>query len=61
MATVTITKALTNYFNTGAGKVESKAWIAELKALTPDEKVELATLITEETGDKLSLPAPKAD
>lgn len=54
MATVTITKALTNYFNTGTAKLKAADWLAELKKLTAEEKLELATLVCEETGDKLS-------
>jgi hypothetical protein len=61
MAAITITKALTGYFNQGAGKRTSAVWLKELKALTPEEKTELATLVCEETGDTLSAgPAPSA-
>lgn len=62
MATVTITKALTNYFNQGTAKLPAKEWLAELKKFSPEEKIELAELVCEETGDKLSYPpTPKTD
>lgn len=53
-ATVTITKALTNYFNVDGAKLKASDWLAELKKLTPAEKLELATLVVAETGDTLS-------
>jgi hypothetical protein len=54
MATVTVVKALTNYFNTGDAKWTAKEWLTEMKALTPDEKRKLAELVCAETGDTLS-------
>ena len=35
-------KALTDYFNEGDGKRPLKEWAEEVKALSPDEKAELA-------------------
>lgn len=37
-----VTGLLSNYFNTGAGKRTATEFLAELKALTPAEKNELA-------------------
>jgi hypothetical protein len=42
METITALKALIDYFNEGAGKRPMKDWAAEVKALTPAEKQELA-------------------
>ena len=42
MATVTVLKALTSYFNDGEGKRSMTQWAAEIKALSADEKLELA-------------------
>lgn len=53
MAAVTVTKALTAFFNVGDGKRDSKTWMAELKEFTVEEKRELALLICAETGDTL--------
>jgi len=53
MAQVTVIKALTNFFNVGEGKRDSKTWLGELKALTADEKKALADLVVAETGDVL--------
>lgn len=53
MALVTVTKALTAFFNTGDGKVTSAEWMKELKSLTPETKRELAELVVAETGDEL--------
>jgi hypothetical protein len=56
MAAVTITKALTGYFNVDAGKRPSRDWLGELKALTIAEKQELAAMVVAETGDTLTGP-----
>lgn len=53
MAKVTAIKALTNYFNVDAGKRPSREWLQEVKALTPEEKRELAELVCVATGDEL--------
>lgn len=42
MEEVTTVKALTNYFNEGEGKRPLPQWRDEIKALSPDEKRELA-------------------
>lgn len=60
MATVTVTKALTNFFNQGEAKLPAQQWLAQLKQLTPAEKIELAELIVEETKDTLSYPPQPA-
>lgn len=54
MATVTPIKALTNYFNVGDGKKQAKDWLAEVKELSPAEKLELAQGVCAITGDTLS-------
>lgn len=51
---VTVTKCLTGYFNTGDGKRESKDWLAELRALSADEKRALAEGVCAITGDELA-------
>lgn len=53
MAQVTVTKALTGYFNEGDGKRPAKDWLQELKALTPEEKQALAQDVCALTGDEL--------
>lgn len=53
MAQTTVTKALTGYFNAGAGKRLAKVWLEELKALTTEEKAELAEGVCAITGDTL--------
>lgn len=53
MATVTETKAITQYFNVDEGKRPVSEFLKELKALSPDEKHELALGVVEITGDKL--------
>lgn len=50
----TITKALTGYFNQGDGKRPAQEWLKELKALSADEKRELAQGVCDITGDELS-------
>jgi hypothetical protein len=55
MASVTTTKALTNFFNTGEAKVNAKDWLAQLKQLSTAEKVELAQEIAALDGVTLSL------
>lgn len=42
MAEKTTTAWLTGYFNEGAGKRPLSEWRDELKALSPEEKAELA-------------------
>lgn len=54
MATVTITKALSNYFNVEPRKVPAQEWLKELRALTPAEKLNLAEGVVAITGDTLS-------
>lgn len=49
----TVTKALNAYFNVGDGKVAASAFLAELKALTAEEKRELAEGVCAITGDTL--------
>lgn len=53
MAQTTVTKALTAFFNTGEGKRPAKVWLEELKALTPEEKANLAADVCAITGDTL--------
>lgn len=53
----TVTKALNGYFNEGAGKVSPSKFLEELKALTTEEKRELAQGVCAITGD--TLPAAK--
>lgn len=48
--TRTVTKALTEFFNTGEGKRPTSAWAGELKALSSAEKTELATLACAASG-----------
>lgn len=54
MAKVTVLKALTGYFNVGDGKRSMAEWQGELKALTAEEKRELAEGVCAVTGDELS-------
>jgi hypothetical protein len=54
MAKVSMLKALSNYFNTGEGKVSMAKWQTEIKALSADEKRELAEGVCAITGDELS-------
>lgn len=51
----TVTKALTNFFNTGDAKRPAKDWLLELKALTDSEKLELAQGVCAITGDTLEV------
>lgn len=46
----TTLKALTDYFNEGDGKRPLKDWSDEIKALSPAEKLELATGVCAVTG-----------
>ena len=46
----TTLKALTDYFNEGDGKRPLKDWSEEIKALSPAEKLELATGVCAVTG-----------
>jgi phenylpyruvate tautomerase PptA (4-oxalocrotonate tautomerase family) len=54
MTNITVTKALTNFFNVGEGKRPAAQWLKELKALTPEEKAGLAAEVCEVTGDTLN-------
>lgn len=54
MATITVTKALSNYFNVGEGKRPAQEFLKELRDLTVDEKRELAAGVCEITGDTLA-------
>lgn len=53
MAAKSMLKILTEYFNSGDGKVSMSAWAAEMKALTPTEKRELAMGVCAITGDSI--------
>lgn len=53
MDKMTVTKALSGYFNVGEGKRTPTQFLAELKALTDEEKRELATLACEASGWEL--------
>jgi hypothetical protein len=52
---VTVTKALTNYFNVGDGKRVTRDWAGELKdpKWGPTEKWDLALQVCAVTGDEL--------
>lgn len=54
MATVTVTKALNSYFNSGDGKRTSQEFLKELRELSPEEKQELAEEVVKVTGDTLA-------
>lgn len=54
MATITPIKALNNYFNVEPRKVGMTAFAAEIKALTPKDKLDLVTGVLAITGDTLS-------
>jgi hypothetical protein len=53
MAQKTTTAILTGYFNQGEGKVSNTQWLAELKALSSEEKTQLALGVCAITGDEL--------
>lgn len=53
MAKMSVTKALTSYFNAGDGKRAAKVWLEELKALTAEEKRKLALGVCALTDDEL--------
>jgi hypothetical protein len=53
MAAKGITAILTGYFNVDEGKRPSSDWLKELKALTPEEKRELAEGVCAITGDTI--------
>lgn len=53
MAEMTSIKILANYFNTGDGKRPLKDFGQELKALTEEEKNDLALGVCAITGDTL--------
>ncbi len=54
MASTTVTKALTGFFNVGEGKRPAKVWLEELKALSAEEKHALAQEVCALTGDALA-------
>lgn len=54
MAQITVTKALSGFFNEGAGKRGAKDFLTELRALSVEEKRELAQGVVEITGDTLT-------
>lgn len=54
MAAKSMLKILTDYFNVGDAKVPMKAWADEMKALSPDEKRELAEGVCSVTGDTIA-------
>lgn len=54
MAAKSMLKILTEYFNSGDAKVAMKAWSDEMKALSPDEKRELAEGVCAITGDTIA-------
>jgi hypothetical protein len=53
MAATTVIKALTNYFNESTSKRPNTQWLAELKALSTEEKRALAEGVAALTGDTL--------
>lgn len=53
MAAKTVLRVLTDYFNVGDGKRPTREWAAEIKALSPDEKRQLAEGVCALTGDTL--------
>jgi hypothetical protein len=53
MAAKTVTQVLSNYFNAGEGKRSASEFLKELKALTPEEKLELAEGVCAITGDTI--------
>lgn len=50
---ITVTKALNAYFNVGDGKRGAGEFLKELKALSTEEKRELAEGVVAITGDTL--------
>lgn len=50
---MSVTKVLTQYFNSGDGKRATSEWMKELKALTTEEKRELAEGVCAVTGWEL--------
>jgi hypothetical protein len=54
MAAKKITAILSGYFNTGEGKRGASEFLAELKALSADEKRELAEGVCAITGDTIA-------
>jgi hypothetical protein len=54
MAAKSMLKILTEYFNVEPHKVPMKAWSDEMKALSPDEKRELAEGVCVITGDTIA-------
>lgn len=51
MAAKGVIAILTNYFNVGSAKRPNTEWLAEIKALTTEEKRELAEGVCAITGD----------
>lgn len=61
MAQITMLKALSEFFNTGASRKPLKDFAAELKELSDSDKLELATLAAAEMGHTIKAPAaPKS-
>lgn len=54
MATVTVTKALNSYFNSGDGKRPAQDFLRELRELSTEEKLALAQEIVKVNGDTLA-------
>ena len=50
----TVTRILTEFFNTGDGKRALPQWRDELSALSSDEKMELALGVCAITGDSVT-------
>lgn len=53
MAQTTVLKAIAGYFNTGENKKPLREFTEEVKALSVEEKRELAEMIVALTGDTL--------
>lgn len=51
MSVKTPVNLITNYYNSGENKLPATQWVAELKKLTPEDKMELAAGIAAITGD----------
>jgi hypothetical protein len=56
MAAKGISAILAGYFNVGDGKRSNTDFLAELKALKPSEKAELAEGVCAITGDTIKAP-----
>jgi hypothetical protein len=53
MPAKTVTQVLSNYFNVGDGKRSASEFLKELKALSTEEKLELAEGVCAVTGDTI--------